>query len=403
MAGNLLVGQSGGCTAVINASLAGVIAAASRQPAIGRTYGALHGVLGLLNDETVPLDRADPAYLRRLAATPAAAIGSCRHQLAGDELERALAMLRRLEIRYLLYIGGNDSAQSTLALARAARAAGYELHVAGVPKTVDNDLPGMDHSPGFGSAARFLAHAVADAGLDTLAMRPTDPVKVIEVGGRNAGWLAAAAALGRHGEHEPPHLVYLPEQPTGLDRMVADVDGVLRRTGWAVVVVSEGARRADGELLTADRTTTGIDRFGHPQLGGAGRLLADAVASALGVRVKYDRPGSLQRLLARYQSPVDRDEARRAGAAAVRFALRGAGDVMVALQAEREPRYRAWFTPIPLEAVAGRERLLPPEWLRAADDYPGPAFRAYAQPLSGPLPAFNAELLSLNRPPQART
>lgn len=398
MAGNLLVGQSGGGTAVINASLAGVLAEAGRQQAAGRLYGALHGVLGLLENDTVPLDGADPAFLRRLARTPAAALGSCRHQLAGDEIEQALATLRRLEIRFLLYIGGNDSAQSSLALARAARSAGYELHVAGVPKTVDNDLPGMDHTPGFGSAARLLASAVMDAGLDTLAMRPTDPVKVIEVGGRNAGWLAAAASLGRQGADTPPHLVYLPEQSVSLDRMVADVERVLRRTGWAVIVVSEGVRGPEGDLLTADQTAVGTDRFGHPQLGGAGRLLADAVSRALGVRVKYDRPGSLQRLLARYQSSVDRSEAWRAGAAAVRFALRGEGDVMAALQAEREPRYRSWFTAIPLEEVAGRERLLPAGLLCPADGYPGDGFRAYASPLTGSLPEFRTAILPLRRP-----
>lgn len=396
--GNLLVGQSGGCTAVMNASLAGVLEEAARQRSVGRVYGALHGVLGLLDGDTLKLDPADAGLRRRLAATPAAALGSARHRLAGDEVEQALATLRRLDVRYFHYIGGNDSAQTSLDLASAAAHAGYEMHVVAIPKTVDNDLPAMDHSPGFGSAARFLASAVIDAGRDTLAMRRTDPVKVIEVGGRNAGWLAAAAALGRRSKSDPPHLVYLPEQPLDPEAMLTDVERVLRRTGWAVVVVSEGVRSADGGLLEADRSAVYTDRFGHPQLGGAGRLLTGLIAARLGVRAKYDRPGSLQRLLRAYLSPVDLREARRAGRAAVRFAVGGHTRVMAALQAERAPRYRSWFTPVPVERIANQEQLMPAALLSRPDRYPGDALRVYAEPLVGALPDDDAVLLSPLRP-----
>ena len=399
-AGNLLVAQSGGCTAVMNASLAGVLEEAARQPSVRRVYGALHGALGLLDGETVKLDGGDTEFLRRLARVPAAALGSCRHRLQGDEVERALATLHRLHVRFFHYIGGNDSAQTSLDLARAAAHAGYELRVVGVPKTVDNDLPAMDHSPGFASAARFLAGAVIDAGRDTLAMRRTDPVKVIEVGGRNAGWLAAAASLGRRTQADPPHLVYLPERLLDLERVVADVERVLRRIGWAVVVVSEGVRTADGAPLEANRSAVYTDRFGHPQLGGAGRLLAGQIAARLGVRAKYDRPGSLQRLLRAYLAPVDLREARRAGRAAVRFAMRGEcdGGAMAALQAERTPRYRSWFTPVPVEQIANREQLLPQELLVPADAFPGAAFHAYAIPLVGDLPHDDLMLLPPLRP-----
>ena len=397
--GNLLVGQSGGCTAVMNASLAGVLDEAARQPAVGRVYGALHGVLGLLDGDVVELDPSDAGLRRRLARTPAAALGSVRHRLSGDEIEQALAMLRRLEVRYLHYIGGNDSAQTSLDLARAAAHAGYELRVVGIPKTVDNDLPAMDHTPGFGSAARFLASAVVDAGRDTLAMRRTDPVKIVEVGGRNAGWLAAAASLGRRTEHDPPQLVYLPERPLDPEQVLADVERVLRRTGWAVIVVSEGVRTPDGALLEADRASVSTDRFGHPQLGGAGRVLAGLIAARLNVRAKYDRPGSLQRLLRAYQSPGDVREARRAGRAAVRFAVRGLSGVMAALQADRAPRYRSWFRPVPLEQIANRERCVPAELLSPADAYPGEALRAYAAPLVGPVVYDDAVLVPPARLP----
>ena len=396
--GNLLVGQSGGCTAVMNASLAGVLDEAGRQPAVGRVYGALHGVLGLLDGAVVELDPTDTALSRRLARTPAAALGSVRHRLHGDEIERALGVLKQLGVRYVHYIGGNDSAQTSLDLARAAAHSGYELRVVGIPKTVDNDLPRMDHSPGFGSAARFLASAVIDAGRDTSAMRRTDPVKMIEVGGRNAGWLAAAAALGRRSEHDPPHLVYLPEQPLEPGPVLAAVERVLCRTGWALIVVSEGVRTADGALLEADRSAVSTDRFGHPQLGGAGRVLAGMIAARLSVRVKYDRPGSLQRLLRAYLSPVDVREARRAGRAAVRFGVTGHTGVMAALQAERTPRYRSWFTPVPIEQIANREQLVLAHLLAPPDAFPNAALRAYAAPLVGALPEDDPVLLSPLRP-----
>lgn len=383
LVGNLLVAQSGGTTAVINASLAGVLAEAARQAAVGRVFGAVHGALGLLDGAVVELDPADAALRLRLARQPAAALGSVRHRLTGDEIDRALTTLRRLDVRFLHYIGGNDSADTSLTLARAAAAAGYELFVVAVPKTVDNDLPGMDHTPGFASAARFLAHAVRDAGRDTLAMRRTDPVKILEVGGRYAGWLAAAAALGRRGEHDPPQLVYPPERALDVGTVLGDVERTLDRSGWALVVVSEGVRTADGTLLTADASATYTDRFGHPQLGGAGRVLAGLIADHLGVRAKYDRPGSLQRLLRMYLSPVDVREAERAGRAAVRYAVAGQTGVMVALQAERTPRYRTWFTAVPLDEIANRERLLPAALRSEPDGYPNAALRAYLAPLVG--------------------
>jgi 6-phosphofructokinase 1 len=352
-----------------------------------------HGVAGLLDDDILELDPADTDLRRRLNGMPAAALGSVRHRLTDDEIDRALAAIRQLDVRFLHYIGGNDSAHTSLDLAKAAAYAGYELFVAGIPKTVDNDLPEMDHSPGFASAARFLAMAVVDAGLDTRAMRRTDPVKVIEVGGRNAGWLAAAASLGRREESEAPHLVYLPEQPLDPEGLLHDVERALHRFGWVVIVVSEGIRTISGQLLEAGSDGVHIDRFGHPQLGGAGRTIAGLIARHCNVRVKYDRPGSLQRLLRAYRSPVDVREARRAGRAAVRFAVAGHTGIMAALHAARSPHYRSWFTPVPLAEIANREKLIPDDMLMAAGDYPGPALREYGVPLVGDLHNHDDTLL----------
>src|SRR5829696_4145340 len=250
-AGNLLVGQSGGCTAVMNASLAGVLDEAARQPGVGRVFGARHGVLGLLEGQMLEMDPTDADLRRRLARTPAAALGSVRYRLTSDDAARVLDTLRRFDIRFFHYIGGNDSAHTSLEIAAAAARSGYDLRVTAIPKTVDNDLPGMDHSPGFASAARFLAAAAVDAGRDTRSMQRTDPVKIIETGGRNAGWLAAAAAYGRRNHDDPPHLVYLPERQLDIAAVLSDVERVLRRVGWAVIVVSEGVRNAGGELLEA--------------------------------------------------------------------------------------------------------------------------------------------------------
>jgi 6-phosphofructokinase 1 len=377
----------------MNASLAGVLEESARQRSVSRVFGALHGVTGLIDDEVIELEPTDVELRRRLNRTPAAALGSVRHRLAEDQIEQALATIRRRDVRFLHYIGGNDSAHTSLDLARAANHAGYELHVVGVPKTVDNDLPAMDHSPGFASAARFLAMAVIDAGHDTRAMQRTDPVKVIEVGGRNAGWLAAAASLGRREEHDPPHLVYLPEQQFDPDDLVNDVDRVLRRNGWAIIVVSEGVRTKDGALLEASYDGVNTDRFGHPQLGGAGRMIAGLISQHCRVRAKYDRPGSLQRLLRAYRSPVDVREARRAGRAAVRLAVAGHGGVMAGLQAERSPQYRSWFTSVPLADVANNEQCMPDAMLMAPDSYPSPTLRAYAEPLVGTVGEDDASLL----------
>lgn len=397
----LLVGQSGGPTAVINASLAGVVLAARCSPAITRVLGLRHGIEGLLRHEIVDLGAVPLSTWARLRLTPAAALGSCRYRLSDNDLAPALEALRRLQVRYFCYIGGNDSADTAYRLSQAARAAGYELVVVGVPKTIDNDLPATDHCPGYGSAARFVALAARDAALDTAAMARVDPVKILEVQGRRAGWIAAAAALGRARPEDPPHLIYLPERPVSLARALADIAEVHAATGHCVVVMSENQPDERGAVLGSDGTPTHVDAFGHAYYESPAAALARAVRSQLGLRVRIDRPGTIARTLSATVSTVDRREAEQVGRAAVRLALRGEGEVMVTLVRQADEPYRCTTATAPLPFIANGERLLPDDFIAASGHDVTAAFLDYARPLIGPpLPPIARLEAPLCHPPR---
>ncbi|HEY3111085.1 MAG TPA: diphosphate--fructose-6-phosphate 1-phosphotransferase [Chloroflexota bacterium] len=389
MPGNLVVLQSGGCTAVMNASLAGVLRAAAESAAVGRVYGSHQGVRGLLRGELFDLTEQAPP-LDDLRRTPAALLGSARHKLTEPELDRVLAMLRRLDIRYFHVIGGNDSADTGHRLAEAAARAGYELSVVTIPKTVDNDLPETDHVPGYGSAARFIAQVIMDAGRDTESISSVDPVKVIEVAGRDAGWLAAAGGLARRDDEDAPHLIYPPERPFSIDRFLDDVQRSYDRRGRAVVVASEALRdEATGDYLQADSSALYTDSFGHRQLGGAAAALCQAVAGRLGLKAKFDKPGTIQRMMTASHSEVDLAEAEAAGAHAVELAAGGLTGAMVTLLRVSDAPYRCELGHAPLDRIANRVRCLPAEYLTGDAHAVTDAYRAYADPLLGaPLPRY---------------
>ncbi|MGH2516598.1 MAG: diphosphate--fructose-6-phosphate 1-phosphotransferase, partial [Ktedonobacterales bacterium] len=279
--GHLLIGQSGGATAVINASLVGAALAAMNVDAVDGVYGAHYGIRGVLDDDLLDLRRLPLATWDALRDTPSAALGSCRYKLREDDATRAVERLRQRGIRYFLYIGGNDSADTALRLAEAADALNYDLRVVCAPKTIDNDLPETDHCPGYGSAARFLALATRDSALCTLAMPDHYPVKIIEAMGRDAGWLAAASALGKERDEDPPHLIYFPERPLSDERFLAEVRAVHAAYGYAVVVVAETVRDEQGRALGAGGSQ-GADAFGHPLLGGSAQYLTGLVRDRLG-------------------------------------------------------------------------------------------------------------------------
>lgn len=387
--GNLLVGQSGGATAVINASLAGVIdAALAAVDGVGEVYGARYGIRGVLERDLVDLRRLPARTVEALRYTPSAALGSCRFRLGEEDAARALNVLRGLNIRYFLYIGGNDSAETALKLSEAARVADYDLRVVCVPKTIDNDLPDTDHCPGYGSAARFLALATMDSALCTASMPEHYPVKIIEVMGRDAGWLVAASALGKRHDDDPPHLLYPPERPLDPARFLEDVRRVHAAVGYCVVVVAETVRDMNGRALGA-AGSQGFDAFGHALLGGAAQTLVQMVNGELGLRARFDKPGDLQRMSSLAVSLTDRAEAEQVGAAAVRAALAGTTGKMVTLVRRPGPEYACDTGLTDLARVANVHRAMPVEYLSADGLGITDAFRVYALPLLGePLPRY---------------
>ena len=384
--GNAIIFQAGGVTAVINQSLAGIVQEGLGH--FGEMYGAVHGLEGILKREFRDLRRQPPRVWRAVARTPGAALGSARRKLRPEEVESVMATFRRLEVRFLFPIGGNDSAETAHRLAQAARATGQPLNVVAVPKTLDNDLPETDHCPGYGSSARFVALAVMGAGRDAESMGAASPITIIEVMGRNAGWLAAAAGLAKREERDAPHLVCLPETAFDEERSLARMEDAYRRWGYALAVVNENLKGPDGPLGHLGEPLY-VDDFGHKYYQSPAQYLAERLSRRLGVRVRHEKPGTIQRSLAPCTSTVDAREAFEVGQAAVRYALEGHTDVMVTLVREAGPRYHCTTGLAPLEAIAGKERLLPPEYIDPATGMPTEAFLKYARPLIGaPLPRF---------------
>ncbi len=381
--GHLLIGQAGGATAVINASLVGAIQEAlGHEDQIDGIFGALHGIEGVLKRQIIDLRQESRESLNGLLTTPSAALGSSRYKLQPDDPQRALEMLRALNVRYFFYIGGNDSADTAHRIALAAGEAGYDLQVIAIPKTIDNDLPETDHCPGYGSAARFIALATMDSALCTEAIPHHFPVKIIEVMGRDAGWLAAASALGKERPEDAPHLIYMPERPFSREQFLADVQEVYRAVGYVVVVVAETIRDAAGQALGAARAQ-GTDAFGHPLLSGTAATLVEMVRQELGLRARYDKPGDLQRMASMAVSGVDREEALLVGQMAVRAAVQGVTGKMITLVRQPGPDYACTTGLADLRAIANAQRRLPDEFLTPAGSGVTQAFFDYARPLIG--------------------
>jgi 6-phosphofructokinase len=380
---NVLVAQGGGPTAVINQSLVGVVLEARRFPQVGRVVGALHGVRGIVDEALVDLTQETLANLERVAATPASALGSTRDKPDLDYCRRILAVLQAHAIGIFFYIGGNDSSDTVRIVADEARRAGHPLRCVHIPKTIDNDLVGNDHTPGFPSAARFVAQAFAGANLDNAAL---PGVYLGVVMGRHAGFLTAASALARKYPDDGPHLVYLPERGFSIDRFLADVKATHDRLGRCVIAVSEGIHDDSG-LTMAEKLSKTVERdaHGNVQLSGTGALadlLCDAIKSGLGIRrVRGDTFGYLQRSFLGCVSDVDQREAREVGEKAVQFALWGDRDGSVAIR--RIGAYAVEYVLQPLEDVAGRTRTMEDAFIAAAGNDVTAAFTGYLRPLLG--------------------
>nr|HET6901812.1 6-phosphofructokinase [Ktedonobacteraceae bacterium] len=384
--GNVIIGQSGGATAVINASLVGAVEAAMQETRIGDIYGMRHGIEGFLQEDILDLRQQPIDIWQRLLHTPSAALGSCRYKLQEDDPARVISLFRKYNIRYLVYIGGNDSADTAHRLAQFAQQSGYNLQAISVPKTIDNDLPFTDHCPGYGSAARFIAMATMDSTLNTIAIPTHYPVKVIETMGRNAGWLAAASALGKRNEIDPPHIILMPEQPVREDRYLAQVEEVYRRLGYVIVVVSEAVRDEQGQPLGSSGQV-GTDAFSHPLLSGAAQYLVELVKKHLRLRARFDKPGDLQRMASHSISTTDRDEAYLVGQQAIHALMHGESDKMVTLVRHDEPTYHCTTGLVELAEIANVQQLMPADYLDESKTMVTQAFYDYALPLIGePLP-----------------
>ncbi len=382
--GACIIGQSGGPTSVINASAQGVIQTALASPQITRVLGAAHGIKGVLADKLYDMSQEDPKELDLLQFTPSSALGSCRYKLADPDVDdtdykRILEIFKKYDVRYFFYNGGNDSMDTCNKISKYMQRVGYPCNIMGVPKTIDNDLSGTDHCPGYGSAAKYIATSCMELYQDA-RVYDTGTVVIVEIMGRHAGWLAGAAGLASWAG-SGPDLVYLPEVDFDMDAFVADVKRIYEATGNCLVAVSEGIHYADGTFVSEAKTSA-TDGFGHAQLGGLAVMLADVIKQRMGVKVRGIELSLLQRCGAHLASATDVQEAYLVGKAAVEAAVSGTTDHMVGLDCIRnESGYHCKTKLVPLTQAANTERKVPRDWINEAGNGIQQGFVDYALPL----------------------
>jgi ATP-dependent phosphofructokinase / diphosphate-dependent phosphofructokinase len=379
----ILVAQGGGPTAVINQSLVGVALEARKFASVDRVYGAAHGVRGIVDENFVDLSQETSRNLEAVAATPSSALGSTRDKPDLAYCQEILKVLKAHEIGNFLYIGGNDSSDTVRIVAEEARKSGYALRCIHIPKTIDNDLVGNDHTPGFPSAARFVAQAFMGVNLDNGSL---PGVYCAVLMGRHAGFLTAASAMARKFAEDGPHLIYLPERVFAIDKFLADVRATYDRHGRCIIAASEGIHDAEGApVITKLTSAVEKDAHGNVQLSGTGALadlLCEEIKTKLGIkRVRGDTFGYLQRSFAGCVSDVDQREAREVGEKAVQYALFGQSDGSVAIK--RTGSYAVDYPLIPLESVAGKTRVMEDAFITEAGNGVTPAFHDYLSPLLG--------------------
>ena len=383
LVGAAVIGQSGGPSAVINASAYGVIKTALESECITKVYGAHHGIVGILNDQLMVMDEEDPKELERLLHTPSSALGSCRYKIADPEADdtdykRILEIFQKYNIRYFFYNGGNDSMDTCNKVNRYMQKVGYECRVIGVPKTIDNDLFGTDHCPGFASAAKYIATSFMEVSRDS-KVYDKGMITIVECMGRHAGWLTAAAVLASE-KGDGPDLIYLPEVDFSMEDFLDDVIRVYNGQGSCLVAVSEGIHYADGAFVS-EAQTSGTDGFGHAQLGGLAARLAGIVKAATGAKVRGIELSLLQRCAAHCASKTDVEEAFNSGKVAVESAVAGETGKMVGFCCERKNGYVCHYELFDLEKVANYEKKVPLEWITSDNAFVTSAFVDYCTPL----------------------
>ena len=382
--GSCIFGQSGGPTAVINASAYGVIRAALDAEEITKVYGAAHGIRGVLDDKLYVMDEEDPEELKLLLNTPSSELGSCRYKIADPDKDdtdykRILEIFKKYNVRYFFYNGGNDSMDTCNKISRYMESVGYECRVMGVPKTIDNDLFGTDHCPGFASAAKYIATSCMEINKDA-RVYDNGMITIVEIMGRHAGWLAASAALATE-FGSGPDLIYLPETDFDMDKFLDDVMRIYKATGKVLVAVSEGIHYADGSFVSEAKTSA-TDGFGHAQLGGLAALLANIVKEKTGAKVRGIELSLLQRCGAHLASATDINEACASGMEAVKQAVSGTTGKMVAFERQMvDGEYHCKLVLLPLAEVANYEKKVPMEWINDEQNGLKHEFIDYVLPL----------------------
>ncbi|MFO2971619.1 6-phosphofructokinase [Legionella pneumophila serogroup 10] len=379
---NAIYAQSGGVTAVINASACGVIQTAKLFPEqIGKVYAAKNGIIGALNEELIDTSLESEEDIAKLMQTPSGAFGSCRYKLKdnGEEYQRLIAVFKAHNIGYFFYNGGGDSQDTAHKVSQLGKTMGYPITCIGIPKTVDNDLPFTDNCPGFGSVAKYIAISTKEAGFDVASMAASSTkVFILEVMGRHAGWIAAASGLAGQNPGEPPHIILLPEVPFEPTRFLNKVKACVDSYGYCVIVVSEGIRNKEGKFLSE----AGLrDAFGHAQLGGVAPVIAQLIKSELGFKYHWAVADYLQRAARHIASQVDLDQAYALGKAAVEYAVKGYNAIMPIVIREQDEPYQWSIGQVPLVEVANQEKAMPSEYI--AEDGMGitDACKRYLSPL----------------------
>lgn len=386
LVGACMFGQSGGPTSVINASAAGVFQEALKQENITAVYGAAHGIKGVLTENFFDMSKEDPNELDLLKTTPSSALGSVRYKLKNvedDETDyiKLLEVFKKYNIRYFFYNGGNDSMDTCNKISKYMQKVGYECRIMGVPKTIDNDLWGTDHCPGYGSAAKYIATSTMEIYHDA-RVYDTGMITVLEIMGRNAGWLTAASALAAY-KGNGPDLIYLPETFFSMEKFIDEVSALYKKNGKVIVAVSEGIKDANGTYISeygSDLAKT-KDAFGHSQMGGLASSLANTVKNKTGAKVRGIEFSLLQRCAAHSASLTDVNEAYLAGQMAVRYAIEGKTDYMVAFEREPGAGYKCGIKLINLTDVANKEKKIPREWINKEENGLTEDFIKYALPL----------------------
>ena len=400
--GNVLIGQSGGPTSVINSSLAGVVDGALRTKGIGRVFGMRYGIEGVLNDFLVDLASESPDILKGLRSTPGSALGSSRLKLKEEHFPAILKQLKKYDIRYYFMIGGNDTMDTIHRVTKYANENGHEMIGVGVPKTVDNDLFGTDHTPGYPSAARYMALSVLQAGILSRDMQKVDQFVIFQSVGRSAGWLPAATVLGRTSELSAPHILLLPERHFNRDSFLQTVAAAHKKHGFVSIVCGEGITNADGTPVSVSQTK---DKFGNVEFGAMGgtsaaMMLHRMIADEFGWRGEFQVTESLPMCAADRGTKLDFDEAFACGKQAVKLAARGEGGVMVTMNRTNKPGtpYAIEFGTISLSEVANHERPMPDNFITKDGYGVTKAFLDYAAPLVGPMPSYSSLVAKRAKP-----